>query len=108
MKTKRDFISEITTNEPNFKYCAKTGVINGTLLVDIEKVMQKYAEQQCAIQRVTFCLPIEGDTFVSWHSKHFKLQIDGSVVAIKNETIKYTQYQMLELWNFLTDRLLAN
>lgn len=67
-----------------------------------------YLQKQLIIQRVTFCLPIEGDTFVSWHSRHFKLQVDGSVVAIKNETIKYTQDQMLELWNFLTDRLLAN
>jgi hypothetical protein len=77
------------------------------------KTMLAYVEieelkEQLLIQRVTFCLPIEGDTFISWHSRHFKLQIDGSVVAIKNETIKYTQDQMLELWNFLTDRLLAN
>lgn len=77
-------------------------------LKEIAKVMQEYADQQLILSGVTFCLPIEGDTFVSWHSRHFKLQVDGSVVAIKNETIRYTQDQMLELWNFLTDRLLAN
>ena len=64
--------------------------------------------KQLRLHVVTFCLPIEGDTFISWHSRYFKLNTDGSVVAIKNETIKYTQDQMLELWNFLTDRLLAN
>lgn len=58
MKTKRDFIREITTNEANFRYCAETGVINGTLLVDIENAMQKYADQQCDIQRVSKSLPI--------------------------------------------------
>ena len=76
--------------------------------IRLQGIMQEYADKQFAIQLVTFCLPIEGDTFVSWHSRYFKLQIDGSVVAMKNETIKYTQDQMLELWNFLTDRLMAN
>lgn len=46
MKTKRDFINEIKVNEANFKHCAETGVINGTLLLDIENAMQKYADHQ--------------------------------------------------------------
>ena len=68
----------------------------------------KDLEKQLVIQRVTFCLPIEGDTFESWHHRNFTMNTDGSIVAIKNETIKYTQTQMLELWDFLTDRLMAN
>ena len=53
MKTKRDFISEITTNEANFKYCAEKGVINGVLLVDIETAMQKYTDQQLILHDVS-------------------------------------------------------
>ncbi len=55
MKTKRDFISEITTNEANFKYCAENGVINGVLLVDIEKAMQEYSDQQLRLHDVVDC-----------------------------------------------------
>jgi len=54
MKTKRDFIYEIKVNEANFKYCAETGIINGTLLIDIENAMQKYTDQQLLLHGVVF------------------------------------------------------
>ena len=53
MKTKRDFIDEIKVNEANFKYCAETGIINGTLLIDIENAMQKYTDQQLLLHGVS-------------------------------------------------------
>lgn len=46
MKTKKDLINEIKVNAANFEYCAKTGKINGSLLVDIERIMQEYTDQQ--------------------------------------------------------------
>lgn len=52
MKTKRDFISEITINEANFKYCAENGVINGILLAGIENAIQGYTDQQLRLHGV--------------------------------------------------------
>lgn len=77
-------------------------------IIDMTKDIEQAIAEQLILSGVTFCLPIEGDTFESWHHRNFTMNTDGSIVAIKNETIKYTQTQMLELWDFLTDRLLAN
>jgi len=52
MKSKREFIKEIIPNRANFQYCAEKGVVNGSLLADIERIMQKYANQQLAIDIV--------------------------------------------------------
>lgn len=43
MKTLRDYISKIDVCEPNFQYIAKSGKINGSLLISLEKAMQEYA-----------------------------------------------------------------
>lgn len=52
MKTKEELIDSIIVNSANFEYCAKKGKINGSLLADIERIMQEYADQQCAINGV--------------------------------------------------------
>ena len=43
---KRELIKTIAVIPSNFEYIAKTGIINGTLLVEIERVMEAYAAQQ--------------------------------------------------------------
>lgn len=43
MKTSRDYILEIITNKSNLQHIADSGKINGSLLIDIEKVMKLYA-----------------------------------------------------------------
>lgn len=45
VKSKRDIISKIPINVGNLKYISETGVINGSLLSDIEKAMETYASQ---------------------------------------------------------------
>lgn len=42
---KRELINTIIINEANFDYIAKTKIINGTLLTEIERVMDTYAQQ---------------------------------------------------------------
>lgn len=73
--------------------------------------LEKYAstlEKQLIIQRVTFCLPIEGDTFEKWFDKHF-VMLGNTMVEAKNQaTIKYNQEEILELYSFLTDRWSVN
>mgnify|MGYP000082485903 CR=1 FL=1 len=77
-------------------------------LLDIERAEIKRLKQQLDIQRVTFCLPIEGDTFTKWFDKHF-VMLDNTMVEAKNQpTIRYSQDEILELYSFLTDRLSAN
>ena len=43
---KRDLISTIIVDKSNFEYITKNGVINGTLLTEIERVMEKYHESR--------------------------------------------------------------
>ena len=45
-KTIREHISSIHTISSNLEYIAKTGNINGSLLLSIEKIMQDYAHSQ--------------------------------------------------------------
>jgi hypothetical protein len=64
--------------------------------------------KQLRITVVTFCLPIEGDTFEKWFDKHF-IMLGNTMVECKNQaTIKYNQEEILELYSFLTDRWTAN
>lgn len=45
IKTPKELISNMYTNAANLKHIAETGVINGSLLIDIENVMKSYAAQ---------------------------------------------------------------
>ncbi len=51
MKTPRDYIKEIRPNDMNFKQIAGSGIINGSLLIDIEYAMMEYARQKVNEQR---------------------------------------------------------
>ena len=51
MKTPRDYIKEIKPNDMNLKHIAETGIINATLLIDIEQIMVEYAMQKVNEQR---------------------------------------------------------
>jgi hypothetical protein len=42
----KKIIAEIPVNKANLQHIASTGVINGSLLIDIEQAMVKYAEHQ--------------------------------------------------------------
>ncbi len=44
--TKRELIKTINVNEANFEHISKTKAINGSLLIDIERIMQVYADQE--------------------------------------------------------------
>ena len=68
MKTasmKRDLISRIIVDKSNFEYITKTGVINGTLLTEIERVMEKYHESRMKEELVKFLCQLEESTFYS-------------------------------------------
>lgn len=68
----------------------------------------EWLEQQLLIQRVSFCLPVENETFEQWFDKHFN-HLGNTMVECKNQaTIKYNETEIVELYSFLTDRLLAN
>lgn len=56
MKTAEDFIREIKIEKSNLEYIAKTGEINGSLLLSFKQAMRLYAEQ--AIDR---CAEVTGD-----------------------------------------------
>jgi len=53
MKTAREFIAEIKINDMNLRSIADNpdGRINGSLLVDIERVMRDYAKERVIKQR---------------------------------------------------------
>jgi len=44
--TKREFIKTISIVQGNLSHIEKTGNINGTLLIEIERVMEQYAQQE--------------------------------------------------------------
>ncbi|MNK26423.1 hypothetical protein D3C87_447590 [compost metagenome] len=46
MKTSRQHIQEIKVNSANAEYIATTGIINGSLLVDLEKAFESYAKDK--------------------------------------------------------------
>lgn len=45
-KTARDYISEIKLNRANVEHILQYGNINGSLLVDLERIMNLYADQK--------------------------------------------------------------
>lgn len=45
-KTARDYISEIKLNRANVEHILQYGNINGSLLVDLERIMDNYANQK--------------------------------------------------------------
>jgi len=55
MKTKRELINTITIIPSNLEYIAKPGsFINGTLLLEIERVMNEYADQVSRKRAIKF------------------------------------------------------
>jgi hypothetical protein len=46
MKTSRQYIQEIKVNSANAEYIATTGIINGSLLVDLENAFESYAKDK--------------------------------------------------------------
>ena len=53
METADELIKTIKIDEANFEYCAKHKVINGTLLVEIKRVMNKFASQNPERVKIT-------------------------------------------------------
>jgi len=45
MKTIREYVKSIKLNKANVEHCLEHGVINGSLLIDIENVLKSYGEQ---------------------------------------------------------------
>lgn len=46
MKTKKELIESISIIDGNLSHIESTKIINGTLLIEIERVMEQYAQQQ--------------------------------------------------------------
>lgn len=44
LPTARELIKTIKPDKSNFDYCSEKGVINGSLLIDIESKMEEYAD----------------------------------------------------------------
>ena len=44
--TKREIIKTIHVDRANLEHISKTGNINGTLLIELERIMNQYAEQE--------------------------------------------------------------
>jgi hypothetical protein len=45
MKTKEEIIKRIKVDNSNLEHICKSGTINGSLLIDIQKAMQEYHDQ---------------------------------------------------------------
>lgn len=45
MKKPEEFIKKIPVIKSNFEYISKTGIINGSLRIDIERCMHEYVQQ---------------------------------------------------------------
>jgi hypothetical protein len=45
MKTAREFLKEIKTDKSNLDHIASTNIINGSMLIDLEKSMKAYAKE---------------------------------------------------------------
>ena len=79
---KRELIKTIAVIPSNFEYIAKTGIINGTLLVEIERVMEAYAAQQSK-------MPTEDDIGEEVLSKHYETPeenmafLDGATFVVE-------------------------
>lgn len=54
----RDLIKTIHIDKSNLEHIAKTGVINGTLLIEIERVFEDYAQEK---RRQTLNLRLENE-----------------------------------------------
>ncbi len=68
-ENKRELIKTIAVIPSNFEYIAKTGIINGTLLVEIERVMEAYAAQQKSEIKLPTDNEIEAESFERYNDK---------------------------------------
>ena len=50
---RRELIKSINVDKSNFKYCGENKIINGSLLVDIERIMEDY-HQHCLVESLKF------------------------------------------------------
>ena len=79
---KRELIKTIVVIPSNLEHIAKTGIINGTLLVEIERVMETYAAQQSK-------MPTEDDIGEEVLSKHYETPeenmafLDGATFVVE-------------------------
>ena len=79
---KRELIKTIAVIPSNLEHIAKTGIINGTLLVEIERVMETYAAQQSK-------MPTEEDIGEEVLSKHYETPeenmafLDGATFVVE-------------------------
>ena len=77
----RDLIKTIVVNRANLEHIAKTGNINGTLLIEIERVCEEYHNQQCNMHgvsrsaKVRICEPFE----VEETGEKYKVEINHFV-----------------------------
>lgn len=46
MKSKEELIKSIHIVQSNFDYCSSNHMINGTLYIEIRRIMQEYAQQK--------------------------------------------------------------
>ena len=53
MDLKRKLIKTIKIEPSNLKYCADNNVINGTLLLEIERIMQIHTDKQLILHGVS-------------------------------------------------------
>ena len=56
MDSKKKIIEEIPVIDANFEYIAKTGHINGSLLIGIDKALDVHA-RNCMIEIIKYLLP---------------------------------------------------
>ena len=64
MKTKKELIESISIIDGNLSHIESTKIINGTLLIEIERVMEQYAQEQVkalSINDVRLCFPTDED-----------------------------------------------
>lgn len=65
-------------------------------------------KEQLLIPRVIFCLPEDGQTFEKWVHKNFKYVDKRRFECKYKATISYSETDLINLYSFLTDRLIAN
>lgn len=79
MKDKSEYVAKIIPNEANFKHCIKQGKINGTLMADIERVMEEYVKDQLG----AILASPTGEKSASWIPIEKRLPKKGENVLIK-------------------------
>jgi len=103
MKTKDDFIKSIYVNELNFKNIAEYGRINGTLLVELRRVLDEYASQQTAekdreIERLKDDL-FKAHVFIS----DLKIKIKEAIEVKQKTLLSPERYQGMQLVKDIID-----